>query len=477
MKNVKAFNTMLMLGINIILLTSLNAQSNDYSGKDTKGIEDIVNVVVAQKDWREDAYKRIDKYRKADLSLIIKDTKGRVLPNTEITLKQTAHEFPFGMVVQIRKFFGDNGELYQELLPHFANKYGFGIALKLRNGPSMTNQTEKFFDWAKDNNADIRGHCLIWPHGRFLPRDIEMFVYGRRIKSYKDHISAKTRDLTHAEKDTLRNMVNKRIAQWAAKWDVSDWDVVNETRVNKHLMDILGKQVMIDWFKIARENSVRPDAGLIINENQIITGSPKKYEEHIQKYIDEVQFLVDNGAPITGIGFQARMNWDITAEQIWERLNRFNKFGLNLSITEMQAQRTKNTPGLYEYEKAELMERAMTMYFSHPLVDQIFQWDFMANSNQDMDQVKELSQKQRNNGRCLVYKNGTLKLNGKIYLWLINNHWRTNETVKTNGKGQIKLRGFKGTYSVTAKHKGRSINLGDIKLSNEGSNTELVLVK
>ena len=424
------------------------AQTNDYSGKDIKGIEDIVSIAVAQKDWREDAYKRIDKYRKADLSLTVKDKKGRVLPNAEITLKQTAHKFPFGMVVQMRKFFGKNAKVYQEALPHFANKYGLGIALKLRNGPAMIDETEKFFNWAKNHNSDIRGHCLIWPHGKFLPRDIEMFVYGRRIKSYKDHISAKPRDLTPAEKETLRNMVNKQIAEWAAKWDVTDWDVINETRLNTHLMDILGKDIMVDWFKIARENSVRPDTGLIINENQIVTGSPKKYEEHIQKYMDEIQFLVDNGAPITGIGFQARMNWDITADQIWERLSRFNKFGLNLSITEMQAQRTKKNPNLYEYEKAELIESAMTTYFSHPLVDQIFQWDFMANTNRDMDEVKELSQKQRNDGRSLIYNDGALKLNGKVYLWLINNHWRTNEIVKTDSKGQVKLRGFKGKYSV-----------------------------
>jgi len=475
--NQKGLKLMLLLVVCCSLATYSNAQPKDYSGKDIKGIEAITAAAVNQDGWRKEAYERINSHRKADLSITIKDAKGNVLPNTEITLQQTAHEFPFGMVVSSRQFFGDNSKLYREILPYFGNKLGLENALKQRNGPQNANQTEKFFSWAKDNNLDIRGHCLIWPHGRFLPRDVEMFVYGRRITSYKDHVSAKPRDLTPAEKQKLRSMVNTKVAKWAAKWDVTDWDVVNETRVNHHLMDILGKEVMVDWFKIAKKNAVRSDAGLIINENQIITGGPNNYEEHIEKYIDEVQFLVDNGAPITGIGFQARMNWDITAEQIWERLNRFDRFGLNLTITEMEAQRTQRNPDLFEYEKAELIEMALTTYFSHPLVDQIFQWDFMATTNRDMDQVKELSQIQRRNGRSLVLSDGTLKLNGKIYLWLINNHWRTNETIKTDGKGQIKLRGFKGTYVATAKNNGGIINLGTLKLSDQGLNTELVLTK
>jgi hypothetical protein len=83
----------------------------------------------------------------------------------------------------------------------------------------------------------------------------------------------------------------------------------------------------------------------------------------------------------------------------------------------------------------------------------------------------------RRDGRSLVYNDGRLKLNGKIYLWLINNHWRTNETLKTDIEGQIKLRGFKGTYAISAKHNGQIVNLGDVKLSNEGLHSNLVLTK
>ena len=92
--------------------------------------------------------------------------------------------------------------------------------------------------------------------------DIERFVYGKTHRTYQEHLESKPRKLTEAQKEQLRGMVAKRIADWAAKRDVSDWDVINETRVNNQLMENLGKEVMVDWFKIARKNSVRLDAGL-----------------------------------------------------------------------------------------------------------------------------------------------------------------------------------------------------------------------
>jgi len=456
----------------------VQALTDDYSGKNTEGIEGIVSDVIAQRDWRRDAYRRIDQHRKADLNITVKDPAGRVLPNTEITIEQTDHEFPFGMVVASHHFFGkhNNPRLYRKILPHFCNKIGLSYTLKLRHGPSNEDQTREIFEWAKQHGMDVRGHCLIWPHAKFLPMDVERFVYGRTHRTYAEHLASNPRNLTEAQKEQLRSMVAKKIADWAAKWDVSDWDVINETRVNNHLMDILGKEVMVDWFRIARTHTPRPDAGLLINENQVITGSPEEHEDHIDNYLAEVQFLVDHGAPITGIGFQGRMSWDISAEEMWERINRFNRFGLNLSITEMQVQRTRDDPSLKEHKKAELMERAMTIYFSHPMVDQIFQWDFMALGKRNMDE-EPLSQKQKKDGRALVWGDGTLKLNGKIYLWLINNHWRTNETVRTDENGVVQLRGFKGTYRIRATHNGHKIDLGTVRLSEGGCETELTLKK
>ena len=472
----KKVHALVLLFIVIISNHALCALPDDYSGKNITGIEDIVNDAVSQKEWRRDAYRRIDQHRKADVQITVRDSSGRVLPNTEITIEQTDHEFPFGMVVASHHFFGkhNNKTLYRELVPYFCNKIGLANALKQRYGPSNEDRTREIFEWAKHHKLDVRGHCLIWPHAKFLPMDIERFVYGKVHRTYREHLASRPLQLTEAQKEQLRDMVAKRIAAWAAKWDVSDWDVINETRVNNHLMDILGKEVMVEWFKIAREHSPRPDAGLLINENQVITGSPEEHEDNIEKYLAEVQFLVDHGAPITGIGFQGRMEWDISAEEIWDRINRFNRFGLDLSITEMQVQRTNNDPSLKEHKKAELIERAMTIYFSHPMVDQIFQWDFMALNKRNLDGMG-LSERQKKDGRALVWGDGALKLNGKMYLWLINNHWRTTETVKTDDDGVVQLRGFKGTYRVRARHNGKHNDLGTVELSEGGCKTELTL--
>ncbi len=44
---------------------------------------------------------------------------------------------------------------------------------------------------------------------------------------------------------------------------VAEWDAINETFTNHDLMDVLGREEMVEWFKAAREAD--PDARLYIN--------------------------------------------------------------------------------------------------------------------------------------------------------------------------------------------------------------------
>lgn len=189
-KKKKVSNSLVLLFTAIFPIHNLCAQAYDYTGKDTKGIEDIVNDAVEQKDWRADAYERIDEYRKADLAITVKDASGRVLPNAEITIEQTDHEFPFGMVVNAREIagVGETSDLFREILPYFANKLCIENSLKQRNGPANEERTRGIFKWAKEHGFEIRGHNLIWPHGMYLPKDVETFVYGKTHTSYNEQV-------------------------------------------------------------------------------------------------------------------------------------------------------------------------------------------------------------------------------------------------------------------------------------------------
>ena len=96
-KKRKAHKAPALLIVTMMSIHHVYALPDDYSGDHISGIEDIVHDAVARKGWRRDAYQRIDQYRKADLNITVEDASGRMLPNTEITIEQAGHEFPFGM--------------------------------------------------------------------------------------------------------------------------------------------------------------------------------------------------------------------------------------------------------------------------------------------------------------------------------------------------------------------------------------------
>ena len=86
-----------------------------------------------------------------------------------------------------------------------------------------------------------------------------------------------------------------------------DWDVINETFTNHDFMDILGRQVMVDWFKAARAGD--PDAKLYINDFNIIEGDDKAHQDD---YAATIKYLIDEGAPVDGIGLQSHFPSRVT---------------------------------------------------------------------------------------------------------------------------------------------------------------------
>jgi len=270
----------------------------------------------------------------------------------------------------------------------------------------------------------------------FMPPELSELVYvsdpSINWRSLKKGVPRK--NLTPSEKQAIRDQCRKMVEQASRQWPVFEWDVVNETRDNHVVQDLVGKKVIADWFHIARQNTLDRDAGLYLNEyriisdpaSEVVTGNMKRYEQ-------EIHTLLDNGAPITGIGFQSRFHVKTPPETIYRRLCYFEKFNLPYAATEFEMNDTVGN----EFERAALTERAMTVLFSHRLVNGIYAWSLLA-------------QDQGGPGhRAILEDNGRLKLRGKVWMYLMKNHWWTDETLTSDVSGMVKIRGFKGDYTVT----------------------------
>ena len=130
--------------------------------------------------WREEALKRIEKNRKSDVEFVIKDQKGNIIDDDNITINfdMSDNEFKFGTAINLKKV---NGE-YQN---NFDGLFEGNKAISENEDGKLFNiiGSESMFKWsqekiinnkiqyplgidvlnkANENNIEARGHTLWW---------------------------------------------------------------------------------------------------------------------------------------------------------------------------------------------------------------------------------------------------------------------------------------------------------------------------
>jgi GH35 family endo-1,4-beta-xylanase len=432
-----ALTALLLICMIYTYASKVTAESDDYlfSGDDTKGIEKItITASHSIEKWRLEANQRINKFRKADLTIKVVDKEtGKPVTNADITLKFKKHHFRFGGIISAPEF---KNEAYKKLFLNMGfNASGFNNALKYKLGKYFKKyKAENIIKWFRKNKIFVRGHCLVWPgdeKGSHLPQELAEL----------------TTNYNNSPSDSLKKIISSETIQMirngASRWDVDEWDVINEPRGNHLIQDIVGNKIETEaeWFKCAAENVKNKNITLYLNENRVISDPAKPdsaFTDKLKCYYDNLQALLKAKAPVSGLGFQSRFAKLLPPETIIARLNAFNEFNLPIAATEMEMKKTIET----EYDKALMTERVMTLYFSHPLVNGIYAWTILNLENGKFN-------------RGLINPDYTPNLRGKIWLYLTKKLWTTNLNVKTDKNGIVKIRAFKGEYDLKAKDKSK----------------------
>lgn len=312
--------------------------------------------------WRAEAAARIENIRKGDLEIRVLDDQGYPVPGASVEVEMLRHHFKFSTAVTAELLTQDSADaaIYREKILELFNAVGTENDLKWPpwDGEWGSNynkaQTLNALQWIQENDLFVRGHVLVWPGERNLPNSIKPLLVARD-ESVPQRVLNHIDDITQATKDY-----------------VQEWDVLNEPYDNRDLMDVYGDTVMVDWFEQARTNL--PEADLYINDYSILS-SRGRDTAHQDRLEDVVQYLVDNDAPITGIGFQGHFG-DAPTEptKLWEVLERYgNAFPeLKFKVTEFDV----NTIDL-EYQ-ADYTRDFMTLVFSHPQMEGFQFWGFWA---------------------------------------------------------------------------------------------------
>lgn len=372
--------------------------------------------------WRKAAAERIEKLRKGDLTVVVTDKAGKPLPGANVEIRLKKHSFGFGTCVPAEIILGGGNDKFKSLIPELFNVATLENDLKWQPlagdwGAGFTvDKAKRAVAWLKERGIPTRGHVLVWPGWKNLPKYLR--GYERKPEQLAAEVIKHIRELAPAMKGSLVH-----------------WDVLNEPFDNKDLMEILGQDIMVDWFKEAR--AADPGALLFINDYAILAGGGGT-TPHRDHYDQTIQFLLDKGAPVDAVGIQGHFGTSLTSlDDMLKILDRYGRFGKPIWITEYDIV-------MDDLETAGSFTRDFyTTLFSHPSVQGIVMWGFWDASHW------------KNNAP--LYKNDwTLKPSGKAYRDLVLGEWKTEVTAATDAAGSLVTRGFLGEYEIKATRDGRT---------------------
>ncbi len=385
--------------------------------------------------WRKEAAARIEKNRKGNLAVTVKDASGEVVKDAEVQVRMKKHAFGFGSAVNVRAFHNLSGNLaredverYRAEIPRLFNRVVFENATKWPAWEDLELQpkTIETVDWMLERGIAVRGHVLIWPSWRWLPE---------RLREFEDDPAALRRESLEHIRDEVTALRGK----------IFEWDVMNEPYSNHDLMDIAGEELMVEWFRAAREAD--PKAKLYINDFGILTGNNEKHRDHYEKTI---AYLLEKGAPLDGIGLQGHFSSEVTPpEELLRRLDRFARFGKDLQVTEFDIDTVD------AQLQADYTRDAMTALFSHPAVTGFVMWGFWEGRHWKPT-------------GAMYEKDWSPKPNAKVYEDLVFKTWWTEESGQTDGEGRYAVRGFIGEYEVEVK-RGDAVRKVEVTLPCEGA--------
>lgn len=371
----------------------------------------------------ETADSRIERIRKADVTVRVVNRDGKPVAGAQVQVQQTAHAFLFGC--NIFPLFQYQGEQHERYANQFANLLNYATlafywgAYEPERGRKGRDLQERIARWCAQRGIVTKGHPLVWHevYPRWAPNDVD------EVKSL------------------LRDRVREIVSQFRGLIDI--WDVVNEATVSHQFNNGVGNwvkrdgaaAVVAECLSWARE--ANPKATLLYNDYNISPAFERLVEE-----------LIRLKAPFDAIGIQSHMHrgeWQL--DHAWRVCETYARFGKPLHFTETtvlsgehgwERPRPWNTTPDGEARQADYVEKFYTVLFSHPAVEAITWWDFMDGGWMGAP-------------AGLVRADLSPKPAYHRLVRLIKGKWWSEETVRTNARGTATLRAFLGTYKVTAK--------------------------
>ncbi|MBE7053621.1 MAG: hypothetical protein E7391_05025 [Ruminococcaceae bacterium] len=362
--------------------------------------------------WREEALQRIEKIRKEDVKVIVKDAAGNTV-DAKVDVNMYEHTFKWGTVLNhTANNIAEKGEQYRSNIVKYFNTVTLENDHKWKAIAENPEVAKEYVQWAQDNGLAVRGHTLVWPSYNStyaVPEFVrEAVAKGDRAKF----------------DELVKNHIQNTLKDWKGK--LSDWDLTNELANNTAFVDAFGKEVYIDWLKWAKEAD--PDTPMYLSETAIVGIEDKTL--NVMK--DYLEYMNENNAPYDGIAIHAHMSSLIDPENFYRQLTSVLESapGKKMQITEFDL-RSRDV-----YSGAEFIRDMLILFYSIEQMEGVHCWGFWDGSHWF-------------NNAPLFDMNWELKPCGEQYIDIIYNKFWTRDSGNT-ANGEYNLRAFHGLYNITA---------------------------
>ena len=414
--------------------------------------ETVLKYFDRQKTFvRERVKSGVELYRKGGARLRLTDARGEPLRDAPVRFRQTRQAFRFGANLfmldeletpeknaaykaRFRELFnlGTVPFYWRDQEPEEGKpRYAVGSPRIYRRPPS-----DLCVNWCLENGVEPKLHCL--NYDVFAPD----WVAGQPTPVVKAKLSERFRQIA---------------ARYALK--IPMVEVTNETFLTGHRTAFFYEDDYVEWsFREAAKYF--PHNRLVINEANIPWDAVNAWTGR-NPYYQQIESLLDRGVPVQGVGLQfhsffsredeerllARPNGRYSPEYLCAVMDRFERLGLPLQITEMTIPAYSADPD-DEFVQAEILRYVYSLFFAQRSMEAVIYWnvpDGYAYRAEPGDMTAGEN----------VYHGGLLRFDfSEKPAWtalkrLIREEWTTDVTLRTDGDGGVDLRGFYGDYEVT----------------------------
>lgn len=370
--------------------------------------------------WRKEAWRRIDKYRKDDMVIRVRDKEGNPVEGATVTADMTEQEFLMGVAPCARELVGidpDNSRVDKLRMDTYKlfNTGVSGNEMKDEGHTTLYRDGAHMINDLLDLGMRARGHALSWD-------EMKIKSMATMEKGYYD-----INEYEYNRATLLREVAAEA---WMFRNTVVEWDGLNEPHDSNKFRTAHGMEVFADVFKIAK--AVDPKAKLIVNETGMEGRNSRDNATRATGFIrlpDDIK--LNYRGPIDGVGIQGHCTNYLYPMGFWWDIEILTQAGYDsVTITEYDFI-NQNSEG-----DARHLYDTFLACFSHPKCGGFVIWGIEDSMHWRYD-APFFDRQWNAKPELAVWKD------------MVENVYATHETVVTDTDGNATIRGFRGKYKIT----------------------------